>query len=589
MPESAAPELLERGAERHALLSQLDAARFGDGGVAVVHGPAGAGKSALLGDLRAHAEHVRVRFAVAGELEREFAFGVVHQLLDPLVRSATPTARAALLTGSSAAAAPLFGEGDTAAPVGAADTSFAVLHGLYWLTATLADTEPLLLIVDDLQWADEPSLRFCDFLARRASELPLVLVLAVRTGERRDVDDLVGDIPAALHLELPELTAAATRTIIDAAVGEPVGDDVAAAAHTSTGGNPLLVTELARALGRWDGVPTVGVVEAAVPSSIARSVGRRLRRLTEPAARVAGMLAVLGDALAAEHLAELAGLERIELIRALEELTAAGFVQGEPPQFVHALIRQAVAETASANDRGVLHAQAAGTLQRLGAPQEQVVTHLLAAPPIGEQWAAELLRTAGARAAHEGAADLAVRRFRRALQEQQTDIDPKLFVELGMAELAAGDPQALEHLQIAMRAPQPEVAASAAAMLITIAAGVPPLAADALARSRALLDGGALSSVAAEALEQACLSALSFAPSSPSSLRRFLKDAGAQTHPGTLPMRALHLAGVGAERDAVATVARKYFEGEANLGLPGLEGATRGALSSPPSRSMRPN
>ena len=82
-----------------------------------------------------------------------------------------------------------------------ADASFATLHGLYWLVAALAESEPLLLVVDDAHWADAPSLRFVDFLARRAPELAVAVVVGLRPrepGAEHELIDRLRDAPARL-------------------------------------------------------------------------------------------------------------------------------------------------------------------------------------------------------------------------------------------------------------------------------------------------------------------------------------------------------------------------------------------------------
>ena len=156
---------MERDDEFALLDAALDSACSGVGATVLIEGPAGIGKTSLLAS-------VRERGAIAGmtvlhgsgsPLEREYAMGVVRQCLEPAVRvhadrddffgGAARLAQSAVLDVPADLDAP---------PVG-------VLHGLYWLTSNLADRAPLLLAVDDAHWADEPSLRFLAYLARRVS------------------------------------------------------------------------------------------------------------------------------------------------------------------------------------------------------------------------------------------------------------------------------------------------------------------------------------------------------------------------------------------------------------------------------------
>jgi len=149
--------LLEREPERAAIARLLQGAGGAEPGVVLIEGPAGIGKSRLLDALRerARACGVQVLAAYGSDLEREFPFGVVRQLFDPPL--ALPAERDRLLAGAAAAARPVFEQAEPAGPGG--DVSFAVLHGLYWLTVNLTGERPLLLAVDNLHWCDRPSLR----------------------------------------------------------------------------------------------------------------------------------------------------------------------------------------------------------------------------------------------------------------------------------------------------------------------------------------------------------------------------------------------------------------------------------------------
>src|SRR5262249_15014677 len=119
--------------------------------------------------------------ARGSELEAEFVFGVIRQLFERRLASADLAEREGLLAGPAGAVRPLL-LGEIAEP-SASDTSFSVLHGLYWLAANLADRRPLLLAVDDAHWSDEASLRWLAYLAPRLEGLALALLVALRPME----------------------------------------------------------------------------------------------------------------------------------------------------------------------------------------------------------------------------------------------------------------------------------------------------------------------------------------------------------------------------------------------------------------------
>jgi DNA-binding CsgD family transcriptional regulator len=253
--------LREREAEL-ALVDELVAvARRGRGAVLLVEGPAGIGKTRLLGSAvdRAAGAGLRVLAARAGQLERAFAYGVVRQLYEPVVAGAGPTDRASLLAGAAGLAAPLV---DPTAPAGEADLSFGALHGLFWLTANLAERGPLLLALDDLHWCDAPSLRFLLYLARRLEGLPVVLVATLRPDEPGAETGLLGELgadPLALVARPAPLSPDAVGALVAEALGPPDPALVAAAAALADAllerGEPSAATAAIASAGIGEEVP----------------------------------------------------------------------------------------------------------------------------------------------------------------------------------------------------------------------------------------------------------------------------------------------------------------------------------------------
>lgn len=156
----ASGRILERERELEVLATAVEAVADRTAGLVLVEGPAGIGKSRLLAAARTLADERRlyVRAARGGELERDFPFGIVRQLFESML--VDEGARSSLLSGAAGTAAPVFGRPGERAGELLAEGSFAVLHGLYWLTADVSQERPVVLVVDDLHWCDRASLRF---------------------------------------------------------------------------------------------------------------------------------------------------------------------------------------------------------------------------------------------------------------------------------------------------------------------------------------------------------------------------------------------------------------------------------------------
>jgi DNA-binding CsgD family transcriptional regulator len=460
--QGPARPLLERDRELAALQEAVAAARAGEGRLVLIEGSAGIGKSSLLAESRAIASSagMRVLGARAGEHEAEYAFGVVRQLFEQPLISASPDQRAELLSGAAALVEPLFPAAQPQPEPALADSSFAIEHGLYWLAANTAYLQPTCLIVDDLHWADGPSLHWLGYLARRLDGLPLVVVAATRPPEQGHdptlLDGLLSD-PAALIIQPAPLTLASITQLTRTRLGLEPADAFCAAVAVATGGNPLFVGALLDTIAQEQLEPTGEHAKAVLglgPRAISRAVSVRLTRLRPDSIAIARAAAILGDGSELRHAAALAELDLVPAGQAASRLVEVDLLRdADPIEFFHPVVRSAVYDTIDAGTRIVLHRRASEILTAAGAPPERAAGHLLQVAPAGDASVVRALRIAAGRALASGATATSVDYLRRALAEPPEGEERfEVLLELGLAERRTGSPDAIERLQDAMHA-----------------------------------------------------------------------------------------------------------------------------------------
>jgi hypothetical protein len=231
-------DLVERESELGTLSALLDGLEAGVPRMALIEGPAGIGKTRLLAAVRDGARERRIPSlgARGSELEREFPFGVVRQMLEPALL-ARPN-RTELFEGAAETADAVFAPPGTESLGG--DASFAVLHGLYWLTLDLVGDVPLLLTIDDLHWCDRPSLRMLAYVVRRLEGIPLLIVATLRSTEPGTDPAILAEIaqdPMTERIHPGPLTPAAMPGLIERRLGAAPNGAFAAACHDATGGS----------------------------------------------------------------------------------------------------------------------------------------------------------------------------------------------------------------------------------------------------------------------------------------------------------------------------------------------------------------
>jgi DNA-binding CsgD family transcriptional regulator len=456
-PVPEGPTLLEREGELAALHAYVDSAASGIGRLVAIEGRAGIGKTRLLMEARAIAAQagLGVLTARGGELEYEFAYGIVRQLFEPVLAGATSDERTELLSGAAAITGGLFDEVQLTAVEGEeTDVSFAMLHGLYWLAANLALRRPALIAIDDLHWADSPSLRWLSHLQRRLEGLPLLVIVATRSPEQSMHEPRVTEIladPAAAVVRPTPLGAASVGQMARELFGREPDDAFVQACWAATGGTPLFVEALFDTIKREGLEPSAGnaarVAEIG-PEPVARAVSMRLARLPSEATVLVRAVAVLGGRVELRHAAALAGLEGDVAGHAATTLARVDLLNFEMPlEFTHPVVRTAVYEDMSGAERIAAHRRAAAILAEAGAEPEHVAVHLEQAVPNGDAFVVETLQKAAQRALQRGSSDVAVSLLRRALAEPPTDVHYGEVVRaLGMAERLLDNDEAIVHL-----------------------------------------------------------------------------------------------------------------------------------------------
>ena len=487
--------LLDRDAELGELARRIATARSGSGRVIVVEGPAGIGKSTLLGAAgrAARVDGAMLLWARCSPLEQHAAWGMARQLFEPL--RTRPEWDELTVGAAGLAERALASEGGGPAPAG--DGMHAAARGLVWLVSNLGERGPAVLIVDDVHWADAPSLRWLALLARSLEELPIGVLCAVRVGEPAAAPELLAELLASAP-EPPvrprALGPVATETLVRERL-PAASAGFAHACHAVTGGNPFLLGALLTQV-IADGVVPDDDIAARLgtfgSAQVARVIERQLVRLADGAA-LARAVAVLGSGAPLRHAAELAGVELYQAARAADALRAAGILADTPElELAHPLIAGTLYTGMPAGARARQHAEAAALLVRERAEPERIALHLLRTEPAGETATVATLRDAARRASARGAPQTAATYLRRALAEPPAAVGEEAGVQLELALVLAAflDGEAFELLHRAVATADTPVQRGTIALAGARACGLAGHFETSIALSRGGLEGG---------------------------------------------------------------------------------------------------
>ncbi|MFF8035547.1 MULTISPECIES: ATP-binding protein [unclassified Streptomyces] len=413
--------LVGRSAHLGTLSARAAAARAGQPQMVVLDGPAGVGKTSLLRtalDPGGPCDGMTVLYGACRAVDSGIGYSGVRALFGPLNLTARRGRSASLLRGGARHALPALAPD----PAGADSTpgaTFPVLNGLYWLAANLMADRPLVLALDDAHWCDERSLRWLDFLLRRADGMPLLVVLARRTDSGRAAGPALTDLVAhhrPLTLPLAALSAGDVGELVRRAFPEASPQPSFVGALTDvTGGNPLELNRLLHKL-RMTGVDPDDAGARRVTELGGRIVASTVHDVLDGqpgrVREVARALAVLGPE-RPEHLAALAGVSAVQAEEALDVLRRAALVHHDRTDMVHDMVRAAVLSTVAPAALAALRTRAAQLLSDVGRSPEQIAGQLLLLPRADQPWMTAVLLDAAAQAEQRGAPEAAVRYLER--------------------------------------------------------------------------------------------------------------------------------------------------------------------------------
>jgi len=371
--------LYGRASESERLAGLVAGARAGHSGVLVLRGEAGIGKTALLQQLIAAADGLRVVRLVGIESDMELAFAGLHQICAPLLNPLTP-----LPEPQRQALNVAFGLAHGESP-----DAFLVALATLTLLAETSEGQPLLCVVDDAQWLDHASAQVLGFVGRRLLAEPIALVFAERSPVAAP-DHFVGLPELTLH----GLDEGSARALLAIVYPGPFDDSVRARIIEETGGNPLALLELFNASGPAELAGGFALPHGDLPRHIEDEYIERLAQLPPDVQRVVLLAAAdpAGDPVLIGRAAELLRLNPAALSLAVE----AGLLDvGAHVRFRHPLVRSAAYRSASIADRRTAHGALATATEAAIDPDRRAWHRARAAAEPDETVAEDLLRSAG--------------------------------------------------------------------------------------------------------------------------------------------------------------------------------------------------
>jgi len=415
-----------------ARLDQLVAdAAASHGGALVVRGEPGAGKTALIGDLADRVAGMTVLWTAGVEAEAPLAYAGLHRLLRPALGQLDR-----IPPGHARALRRALGEHDDQGATDPADLRFVVFAATLSLLAEASEARPVLCIVDDAHWLDAMSSEALQFVARRLHDDRIAMVLAGRA--EGALTSAWRSLPT---LEVPGLDSESTEALLAEHAQAGMTDEVREELRLRTGGNPLALTELARALSRDELAGRVPLpVQLPLTEGVQRAFIDRCRRLSEDAQTLllvaaaddSGRLSVIREAAVRLGVAD--------AVLDVAETSGLLHIRGDELSFRHPLVRSAIYGASTTLARQGAHRSLAVVLAAAGDEDRGTWHAALAAAGPDEAVAADLDRVAE-RATTRGGHQTASAVERRAAELSRTpQLRARRLFAAATSSWLAGDP-----------------------------------------------------------------------------------------------------------------------------------------------------
>lgn len=397
MARAKDPPFVGRDDELAQLRSLIADAARGNGGICLIEGEPGIGKTRFVAEAFDHAQRlgVEVFAGAAEELDRRRPFGAIADCLG-VGRVGGRGAHIAKLLGVRGP-----GEGDRSDASPGSSNELGIVEEILALIEELCGHQPVVVCVEDLQWSDPSTLVVLHRLGRYVAHLPLALVCTARPLPRpAELAQLVRSFAgrSVLHVSLGPLDLPAVVALTAAVVGAAPGSNLVRKVE-GTGGNPLFLTELLAALQRECAIGPndrgeMDTSSVGLPSSLPVTILHRLSFLSRETLEVLRMASVLGTAFSFGDLCETLGRPAASVATDIDEATRGGIIadRGGRLVFSHDLVRECLYGAILPAVRVQLHLDVARALDRAGAVSERVAEHLMRGASPEDRGAVDWLR-----------------------------------------------------------------------------------------------------------------------------------------------------------------------------------------------------